>query len=387
MIYLSFLKTGNIFPNRLIFSYIGYIIHQIGLFCQSIKTEKLISSQYYGKIYPFTTRIEFTETGLVLIYSIDLKSNFTIAVVENIKSDHDIVKEAFITVNNNEIKCIERRSSISIYDEKSVIKDYHYYLTNSHNFDLINGKSIGFGFAFKFEDERFSLIHQLFSQGKISKKAFGIGDYITQSEYGDLYYGGIPEEDIQNKQFKGKCKVNPSYSTWSCKLISVDIGGNSYYTENEHMYFQTNSKFMIVPKKFLLFLNFTILKQFNGNCFFREYGNAIHTFKCINDIVYVLPNYTFVFDDYTFSIPMKEFFQLGNEISESILLSDTKITGDKDIWVFGNHFLSKYIKLFDYDDESITFYSDQYLIKPNKNKKIYNNNISQKLILRKICFT
>lgn len=351
----------------------------------SVKTEKLISSQYYGKISPFYTRIEFTETGLVLFNSIDLKSNYTIVVVGTIKSNYDIVKETFIYVNNTEIKCFEGRTSISIYDEKSVIKDYHYYLTNLDNYNLINGKSIGFGFAFKFEDERFSLIHQLFSQGIIQKKAFGIGEYNTQSDYGSLYYGGIPEEETLNKQFKGKCKVNSSYSTWSCNLKSVDIGGNSYHTENDYMYFQTNSKFMIVPKRFLLFLNLTILNHYNGNCFFREYGDAIITFKCINDIVYMLPNYTFVFDDYSFSIPMKEFFHFGDEISESILLSDTKITEGKDIWMFGNHFLSKYIKLFDYDDESITFYSDQYLIKPNKNNK-KDNNISRHLLLCIICF-
>ena len=58
---------------------------------------------------------------------------------------------------------------------------------------------------------------------KISKKIFAIGEYDKFNDYGEIYFGGIPDEIIVNKTFKGKCNVDDSYSTWSCSLKKIEI--------------------------------------------------------------------------------------------------------------------------------------------------------------------
>lgn len=149
--------------------------------------------------------------------------------------------------------------------------------------------------------------------------------------------------------------MNKELVTWSCRLNKVDILGNSYYPNNEDMLFQTNYKFISVPKLFLMFLNFTVFQKSYGYCFYKEY-DSLERFKCVNTYLPSISNITFIFDDYAFTIPMFELFVHSNEISESAIVYDPLIINNNNTFVFGNYFLSKYVTLFDYDEPSITFY-------------------------------
>ena len=349
--------------------------------CFPLESNNIITSHYYGQVYPFTSRIEFVDNNnLALFSTIDLQSNHTwYSSNEEDINTNIVIKRVVLDIKQKKRNALECISAINIYDNKNLTLSYHYYITLEKDYIERNKIGTGFGFAYRFHDESFSLIHQLYNNCKISKKAFAIGEYHQKEEYGLLYFGGLPEEEIRGKGFQGKCKVNKELVTWSCQLNRVDILGNSYSPNKEEMLFQTNYKFISVPKSFLMFLNFTVFQKSYGYCFYKEY-DSLETFKCVNTYLPSLPNITFIFDDYAFIIPMFELFVHSNEISESAIVYDHLIINNNNTWVFGNYFLSKYVTLFDYDEPSITFYSNMYSIQKQTKKD------NRKKIIRMILF-
>lgn len=329
--------------------------------CYSSILTQIINTRYYGKITPFSSRIDLKKIKeKYLITTMDLKSNFT--WFRDVRHECFDNKEIKITINKIELVAIECIDSLTLTDDNKVLSEYYYYIIPKQSSPIYKLKRNSLAFSYKFNDEKFSVIHQLYNEKKISKKIFAIGEYDKFNDYGEIYFGGIPDEIIVNKTFKGKCNVDDSYSTWSCSLKKIEINHHTYHATNHYMYFQTNNEYIYAPQNFMSFIFESLDNNLKKDCYVYKSSFGGEHLRCLNDILDNLPNYTFIFDSTSFSIPIKDFFEPGYETSDSILFFSSIENDRNDTWIFGNYFLSRYITVFDYEDKSISFYSNKYTI-------------------------
>lgn len=342
--------------------------------CYSTIFTQIINTRYYGKITPFSTRLDLPKIKeKFIITTMDLKSNFT--WFNDVKHECFDNKETKIMIDKIELVAIECNDSLSLADDIKVLNEYYFYIISQQTRPTNKLKRNSFAFSYKFNDEKFSVVHKLHKEKKISKKIFAIGEYDSFNDYGEIYFGGIPEEKIVNKTFKGKCNVDESYSTWSCTLKKIEINHHTYHTAHHYMYFQTNNEYIFAPQTFMSFIFDSLDENLKKDCYIYESNFGAERLRCLNDILDNLPNYTFVFGSTSFSIPIKDFFEPGYETSDSILFFSSKENNRNDTWIFGNYFLSRYITVFDYEDKSISFYSNKYAIEK------YNEFVIHKYIM------
>ena len=163
--------------------------------------------------------------------------------------------------------------------------------------------------------------------------------------------------------------MNDNKGTWNCELNKVMVDNREYYFDNStkpNTFFQTSDPIIYVPDSFIEFILDTVERRHKGDCFSYTSPRNEKRVRCLNDIIDNLPNYTFVFGSYSFFLPMRFFFEPGYETSDSVLISDPSSSN----WIFGNHFLSKFTTVFDYDNKTISFYSDKLTISKTK-KTLY----------------
>ena len=234
---------------------------------------------------------------------------------------------------------------------------YFYYLNAA-----THSWSDGFGFAFTFNDYKYSIIHQLYNEGTISKRAFTLSPF--ESRFGRIYLGEPPQSIINNKDihYKGMCKSSKHLIPWNCKLNSIYSSYKGAYNVNKYVEFSTNQFYMILSKKFSDIITEYYLHGYlmRGTCRKEKdaYKERIYCQKEImknNDLIY------FGFTEMDVAIPLKELFECGNnEECESVFAGDL-INVDK--FEIGGMFFKRYVAtVFNYDYQRVEFYSKDYVI-------------------------
>ena len=94
--------------------------------CYSSILTQIINTRYYGKITPFSSRIDLPKIKeKYLITTMDLKSNFT--WFRDVR--HECFnKEIKITINKIELVAIECNDSLTLTDDNKVLSEYYYYI-------------------------------------------------------------------------------------------------------------------------------------------------------------------------------------------------------------------------------------------------------------------
>ena len=348
------------------------MIFILSLIYGHIANSKIIKTTYFGEISPFTTRIDLSNIkDKFLVTTVDLTSTFTWVVPSsNRYSCNDNNNYEYFNISSLQIKARKCFGDLSLDDNSNLLLNFPHVIIDE---DQSRGRGLGrslFGFAFKFDDEEYSLIHQLYNKGVIDRRVFAIGGYNRFHDYGNIYYGGIDEKELEGKKHKGICSVSDNKATWSCELNKVLVDNRKYNFDNwtiPSSYFQTSDPIIYVPESFIEFILDTVERRHKGDCFSYTSPRNEKRVRCLNDIIDNLPNYTFIFGEYSFSLPMRFFFEPGYETSDSVLIFDPSSSSD---WIFGNHFLSKFTTIFDYDNKTISFYSDKFAITKTK-KTLY----------------
>lgn len=223
---------------------------------------------------------------------------------------------------------------------------------------LHSKKSGGFSFALHPKNESFSMLHQLKKQNKITKLiyAFALEGGIS----GNLYLGGIPPELIEKKV---PFQISINNNVLGCKLKNaffnegINKGRNYIFHNTAPALFQSGVEFIYVPRDFIdFFINNFISDLFNSNLctfIFDSYGKSI---ECIQSEFFkkIYPIYfNLVLDSNLFQIPFHSFFfQYANKVRINFFLENAR----EDRWLLGADFITKYISVYDYEKEKITFY-------------------------------
>ena len=107
-------------------------------------------------------------------------------------------------------------------------------------------------------------MHSLYNQKKIDHKLFAFIP-ATNQEDGYFIIGGITDD--KNYKYKGSLNVNSKYNTWGNTLKRISIGDEKYDID---VYAQIHSSHydIVTSKRFFIFILNTVLKEdiMNKNC-------------------------------------------------------------------------------------------------------------------------
>ena len=238
-----------------------------------------------------------------------------------------------------------------------------------------------------YEDISNSLTHQLFYMKKISTLQFSI--LFSYPDYGTLSFGETSNfiRDMNKKVFKHTCKVPLSEKNnvmWSCFLSGIFFGKFFETNEkddyiinknlsraakiNKNVYFNPNNNFIIVPYEIILYLKENYFKEnINKNFCRLENKEKMFKFICRKFIQEKLEFIHFVFEDEKdFFINPKNLFDEENYFKIICVEGNSKI-------IFGYPFLRQYVNIFNYENDTITFFGIQnkiYIKKIDFDKEI-----------------
>lgn len=343
--------------------FIFFLINRVNL-------DQTIIMSYFSELKP-APRVYLGEKVNNFYLYLSLQEQYTWISIPSSKayniSKENTVNQVELQRNGQKLNALTYSASLYFDSNEPAIDNYYFYIFNlqeKKNKGKIFGPG-GIGLAHKFRDEKFSIVHSLYNLKKIERKIFSIADFDKHITIGMIYFGKLPT-NAENKKYQGKCSVTKNSINWGCKLKRVEIGEFSYNAKRDNMLFETSFENIIVPEKFLDFVNETVLKTHKHGCEYTNNLKGTKFIRCHMDELEALPIYRFIFDGVEFDIPMGRLFVDGLETSDSALLSNKDLTGDPDLWVFGGRFLSNFITVFNYDDNEISFFTNKYVIKvPN----------------------
>ena len=228
-------------------------------------------------------------------------------------------------------------------------------------------------------DDNFSLINTLYRKKIISYKRFS---FVKDNENIKLILGGIPSE-YMNTKYKGTCKVVYK-KYWGCNLTQVNLyvkydnrtSSGYFMNKKENDYyslFQTNSKQISVPSRYYDFLHQSYMKQMINQevCNLNPDKQYVCKSSFVSNLSFSLE---LDFDGMSLQLDTKDLFE-DNGVWSSLII---KRNDNPNEWKIGTGVLHKLNILFDYDDKSISFYSNENTITESKLKTEIkrNKNIS-----------
>ena len=225
---------------------------------------------------------------------------------------------------------------------------------------FINYDSLSF--TFLYQKSYTSLIETLYQNKEIEKRIFGFSSNLSNKNY--FYLGGIPDELVINN-YLHEFKVVSGYKTWGFQLNEVCINMINFCYQNEYYsFFNSNSKYIEVPKKFYnllyekVFLKFINEKKCNPN----DEGFMVCDQKVTNSI----GAFTFEISKKIIKLNNNKLFQCINDNKCTFLIKENHI----DKWEFGVSFMQHFSIFFDYDNKVISLFSRERFLNFNNENKI-----------------
>lgn len=269
-----------------------------------------------------------------------------------------------IKISDDEYQVFPCQSEIS-YANKTILPSYNFFVLKNIAY-TIEKREYGCGLSFKFQDEKFSLVHQLYNNHLVDQKMFAFQPIMNQKK-GYLHFGGLPSPTDAYK-YHGGCSVGTN-SSWGCHLKNIKVG-NKNYPFNINTVFQSSIDNMIESIKFFKLFTHEIFKKEVQEKICVEHKDIDGKFflNCAPHAFDGKRNITFEFESMKISFPILVlfYFNQGNYFSK--FSYDYK---NYTLFDFGFSFFNKFdLSVFDYDDKSINFYSENILITPIKNYTI-----------------
>ena len=288
--------------------------------------------------------------------------------------DSEVIKKTKLKVDDDEI-------FLNLIEQNLYIANYTFPL-QYYNIEKNSDRSysnLALSFAKECEDSKKCLVNRLKDDGKIKKLEYTF-EKVTKEQYSDeesmIYIGGVPNNVIENKKMV-KCKVDKSEINWSCKLRGISFGVNpnelKYEDINDNIMFQVRNEDFQVPDKFISFYKEKILQDAIGRGWCRYYNSPdiyVAGYQCQNRAMKIIPTIHLLIGNFYLSFPSKLFFELPQDSSdekEYVFLNIQKNPFNE--WSIGGRFINNYISRFNYEDNTISFYSDdEFIIDSNYNE-------------------
>lgn len=353
----------------LLFNINGYhlIIILSLLLIQSIE-EKIVSQEFDNLFNSYQTFAVYHKQydGVNFIINMGLNYTWREITFNPVKTENVEIKHNF-TIDSIKVYGEVSNCDFKLLPADISIPNFTFYYSYANK----KTSSASIGFASHFDKEDFSVVHQLKKNNMIDRASFGFGEIIDNR--GRLFFGGIPIKHIQNKE-KGSCTISQGYMTWGCSLLQVSTDKYIYDNKEGYAYFDSNIKRIIAPNEFMKEMETKVFNKYlkEGICEYLE-GGFTKSIECECDSMKNFPSITFNFGTFEITLNQTQLF------SSIFRLCFFNIEGHNESnWVIGNSFFSQFYSLFDYEDNTITFYADKTQMKSFSQK---SSNIMLKHIM------
>ncbi len=339
-----------------------------------------------NNINTYFKKDRFSEAEIALNFKTNF-SNFLIILPSQINNNFqnisiDLINNInyyYINSNNNNNNNLNKQ--ITKFKNISFELNYNNFNISNFPFKEISSEKIDnnlttISLAHYYEDISYSLTHQLFYLKKISCLQFSI--LFSYPNYGTLSFGETSNfiRDMNKKVFKHTCKVPLSEKNnvkWSCFLTGIFFGKfyemnkkNDYIEYiinknlsraakiNKNVFFDPNKNFIIVPDEMIIYLKENYFKEnINKNFCRLENEEKIYKFICRKSIQEKLEFIHFIIED------EKDFFiNPKNLFDENNYFKIICIEGNSN-FIFGYPFMRQYVNIFNYENDTISFFGIQ----------------------------
>lgn len=257
------------------------------------------------------------------------------------------------------------------------IKNYSFYIFYNESYPLT-----GYGFGYKFKDDSFSFVHQLYNSHLISHKSFSFLPYGEAfHSKGKLFFGNIPENILANYKYNGECQVNNEYPFWGCYLNNIHLENGIDYQINKYSIFNSAQFYLVLSRQFFdLLYDKVFLPWVDGETCYRIDGIQRSSMKCLESVINHIGDISFEFEKFKIKIPLILFFECDEVLCNSLYSSDNI---NKEHFEFGTSFLKLMnATVFDYEKQTISIYNNLFEIQKINNK---GNTHSNKLYILVFC--
>jgi hypothetical protein len=247
-------------------------------------------------------------------------------------------------------------------------------LESSESFRMMEG-FIGLGYTPNTEERKFSIILQLFENGVIPHKVFS-QKYFTDKK-GQLSIGEIPKYIVKDYTHYGRCSAldkivdGKKYknNNWECKIDSIYYGDDEQNiiplsSQNEQrMSFLSYRKRSFVPIETFEQIGKIYLKKEikEGKCTVKH-EQRYSFYECDKDTI--VPNITFVFGDWEFTVMSQDLFAFKKDGNTKELILYHK--DNFEVFLLGRSILKGFEMVYDYANRQIGFYHESVKYKGNQ---------------------
>lgn len=251
-------------------------------------------------------------------------------------------------------------SSNIILNDKLLSTPLYFYITKNQ---MSGGDSREQGLSMSFSNinETHSFIHQLYQTKEIGKLQFA---FQYGNETGSYFHiGGVPNINQLLYPHKAECLINQTAKMWGCDINKIFVGRKEYKFKVFASFHSAIDTF-IESRLFFNFMMDVVLKEQTKlkKCEPFDDFDSKDTLYCEKGSLDGIDDLTFIFNGFTFTIPIKElFFYNGHSYFSKFSYEFY----DLNKFDFGYQFIRLFnLSLFDYNKGSISFYT-------------YSNNLNQ----------
>ena len=286
-----------------------------------------------------------------------LVTNMTFSLFD---SKRDFIQTVPSNVLNERNITLTRKREAYVY--KTDIEVFKKYLSN-YKFliskDDLFFEDEGIALGYKFEDDSYSIVHQLFNNKVIDHKNFAF-QVNGRKEHGKLHLGGIANNTHLSFPYKGYCNVDDKYSSWGCTLTSITYNHTKYPIHSYAIFHSGYNSFIASNYLFQFMLDVMVKDAISKGICEEKLSVIFGKWVKCNDRFDINRYHTidFLFGDMIVQFDIKELFikDLSNNWYSSIVSNKNENSDDI---ILGFNFIKYFnYSLFDYDNKKVYLYSD-----------------------------
>lgn len=333
---------------------------------------KIKLDHFFSNFYDIPIYINSNKKKLAIP---DLNSSYTLIYDDLKKSEIDI---SSFTTNSEEIIYRNKLINISTFQKEFTIeasKNITISLTYYYTLDYLSTIHSILGFGYSFDNDSYSIIHQLLYKGLITSASFA---FSPKYETPFLFLGGIPSIYTANRNYS-YINIIGNSNKWDFYIDAFSIKNEtkeSKYKIKRYAYFVSLESFIFAPSDLFEQLVSFYLSDFSlkGHCHILDKISNRYILCSIHPKIR-MGNLTFLINGYEYSFTAENFWSCGEEYC----IFSIKENIEENQWVIGSDFVGMFSMLFDYENKRVNIYSKRIQVikvsNESSNTLSYNDNI------------